>query len=67
METTKGPTVSKLVITTFFLEYAGQLRNFVLRRNSPITNHHTPPWTRMGMLNKALKKKLLQIKKTRKT
>jgi len=68
METTKGPTVSKLVITTFFLEYAGKLRIFVLRRrNSPITNHHTPPWTRMGMLNKGLKKKLLQIKKTRKT
>jgi len=31
METTKGPTVSKLVITTFFLEYAGELRIFVFK------------------------------------
>jgi len=60
METTKGPTVSKLVITTFFLEYTGELRIFVLkRRNSPITNHHTTPWTRMGMLNKGFKEKTI--------
>ena len=58
METTKGPTVSKLVITTFFLEYEGELCIFVLRRrNNPITKHHTPPWTRMGMMDKSLKEK----------
>jgi len=42
----------------FFLEYAGELRIFVLRRrNNPITKHHTPPWTRMGVMNKSLKEK----------
>jgi len=50
--------ISALLALFFFLEYAGELRIFVLRRrNSPITKHPTPPWTRMGMLNKSFKEK----------
>jgi len=34
----------------FFLEYAGELRIFVLRRRkrSKYTRNHSPPWTREG-------------------
>ena len=47
----------------FFFEYAGELSIFEFKeKNSPITKHHTPPWTRMGIMNKGLKNELLQIK-----
>jgi len=50
-------------VQAFFFEYAGELSIFEFKeKNSPITKHHTPPWTRMGIMNKGLKNELLQIK-----